>query len=291
MTLSGKSTGDAAVILPRPEGFRIPKISPLHVFIAFFLVLACVLVVILPLERSIEIIGNASFAATFFSYAQSSMFRLRLLAIASLVLGLAFLGFVPWRMPHGQGIALVLFWLSVFFVQNIYKAVKEISDSIEAPLGAEERMLLAATFPAMHSRDWQKLSRHASRKTLMKGEVILGAGESTTAIILLARGSANEVRLDGLPSLVRHPGTFFGELTWSLGKDAFNASPCSVLSASDAVHLLVWDYTTLDNLTAKNPRMLAALRDGFIRSAAFKHGLLRERTHDAPVYAGINTPS
>ena len=57
------------------------------------------------------------------------------------------------------------------------------------------------------------------------------------------------------------------------------------------VHLLVWDYTTLDNLTAKNPRMLAALRDGFIRSAAFKHGLLRERTHDAPVYAGINTPS
>ena len=34
-----------------------------------------------------------------------------------------------------------------------------------------------------------------------------------------------------------------------------------------------------------------ALRDGFIRSAAFKHGLLRERTHDAPVYAGINTPS
>ena len=36
----------------------------------------------------------------------------------------------------------------------------------------------------------------------------------------------------------------------------------------------------LDALTQNNPRMLAALRDGFLRSACFKHGLLQARTHD-----------
>lgn len=49
---------------------------------------------------------------------------------------------------------------------------------------------------------------------------------------------------------------------------------------SETAHILEWSYAELDALTQNNPRMLAALRDGFLRSACFKHGLLQARTHD-----------
>lgn len=63
--------------------------------------------VVLPIDKSVELIGNASFAATFLSYAQSDIIRLRLIAIASLCMGLIYNTYVHLQMPEGQGIALL----------------------------------------------------------------------------------------------------------------------------------------------------------------------------------------
>jgi hypothetical protein len=240
---------------------------------------------ILPAEQSINIIGNASFAASFLSYAQSEIIKLRLIAIASLCMGLIYNTYTHLQMPEGQGIALVIFWLALFLIQNIYKALVEVSQSIEARVDAAERQLLVAGFPAMHSKDWQSLAKNAKRRNLAKGDAILKAGDSTTSLMLLASGHACERRVDGLPSLVRRPGTFWGELTWSLGASRFDKSPCEVLITSETADLWEWDYATLDGLTQKNARLLAALRDGFLRSACFKHGLLAPRENDpSPVW-------
>lgn len=235
---------------------------------------------LMPLDNTIQLIGNASFAATFLSYAQSDMIRLRLIAIASLCMGLVYNTYVHLQMPDGQGIALVVFWLTVFLLQNLYKAVREVSQSIEASIECGERQLLVASFPAMHSKDWILLAKHAKRRTLAKDESILQAGESTEGLMLLSVGSAVERRLDGLLPLARLPGTFWGELTWSLGRSRYDQSPCTVVVVSENAEVWEWSYQVLDRLTKDNPRLLAALRDGFLRSACFKHGLLQSRLDD-----------
>lgn len=259
------------------------------VSIALLVMGAGALVVALPLERSIHLIGNASFAASFLSYAQSDMIKLRLIAIVSLCMGLIYNTYTHLQMPEGQGIALVIFWLSVFLMQNIFKALSEVSQSIEAPLDAGERQLMVAGFPTMHSKDWELLAKHAQKWSLSKGEVILNAGDETTTLLLLAAGKAMETRMDSISSLVRQPGTFWGELTWTLGKGRFDKSPCSVVVTSESAQLWHWDYETLDELTRKNPRMLASLRDGFLRSACFKHGLLKPRENDTDPIWGEQT--
>lgn len=248
----------------------------------------CVLLATLPLGQSIHIIGNASFAASFLSYAQSEIIKLRLIAIASLCLGLIYNTYTHLQMPEGQGIALVIFWLTVFLVQNIYKASVEVSQSIEAQIDPVERQLLVSGFPLMHSKDWQVLSKHARRRMLKKDESILRAGDSTKSLMLLAKGGATEQRIDDVPSLMRRPGTFWGELTWSLGASRFDKSPCAVIVTSDEAELWEWDYGVLDELTRRNARLLAALRDGFLRSACFKHGLLTPRSSDPkPVWGEV----
>ena len=259
---------------------RLPRLSQKKALVGTLALVSGAALVVLPIDKSIELIGNASFAATFLSYAQSDIIRLRLIAIASLCMGLVYNTYVHLQMPEGQGIALVIFWLGVFLVQNVAKAVREVSQSIEASLDPELRQLLAASFPSMHSKDWLQLMQAAHRREAQKQEVLLDAGASTTTLMLLASGSAVETRIDGLPPLVRQPGTFWGELTWSLGRERYNKSPCAVTVTSETAHILEWSYDELDALTRDNPRMLAALRDGFLRSACFKHGLLQARTHD-----------
>lgn len=240
-----------------------------------------VALVALPLERAVQIVGNASFAATFLSFAQSDILKLRLLAIASLIMGLIYNTNIHLNMPQGQGIALVLFWLALFLTQNLYMAGRELAQSIEVPMAPDERLLASTAFPTMHSRDWQILASACTKRTLPFGASLLCAGGQTDSIMLLAYGQADEVRSDGLPTLERHAGTFWGELTWTLGKGAFNQSPCEVMVTSPSAEIWEWSYERLNRLTARNPRMLAALRDGFLRSACFKHGLLQVRRHDA----------
>ena len=82
---------------------ELSSLSRKQALISVTALIAGVALVALPLERAIEIIGNGSFAATFISYAQSDIIRLRLIAIASLCMGLIYNTYVHLHMPEGQG--------------------------------------------------------------------------------------------------------------------------------------------------------------------------------------------
>jgi hypothetical protein len=88
---------------------RLPRLSQKKALVGTLALVSGAALVVLPIDKSIELIGNASFAATFLSYAQSDIIRLRLIAIASLCMGLVYNTYVHLQMPEGQGIALVIF--------------------------------------------------------------------------------------------------------------------------------------------------------------------------------------
>ena len=220
------------------------------------------------------LIGHASFLLTYLSYSQKSLIRLRMVAVVSLLLGLVYNTWINSNMPEGQDIHLVVFYLAVFLLQNIYVLSREIHHAMEVTLPTEQRELLVSAFPSMHSRDWVKLVACAKKREFRAGDEILALGAATTALQLIASGVAQEHR-KGVVKECRK-GVLWGELTFVLGLHYFNASPVSIVARSDRVTVLEWPYETLRKLSAENQRFNAALQNGFVHSAGMKHGLLSD---------------
>jgi hypothetical protein len=224
------------------------------------------------LAMAFSAIGHISFALTFLSYAQREIIRLRMIAVASLLCGLIYNGWVQSRMTGDDNIWLVIFWLSVFLIQNIILLVREIRAGLEMSLPAESRSLMVSIFPMMHSRDWHTLVGMAQVKTFSRGTKILDVGEPTTRLQLIVSGTAIENR-NGVTRQCGK-GTLWGELTYVMGDDQFNASPVSIVTNSETLVVYSWSYAMLRELAAKNLRLHAALQHGFVYSAGLKHGLL-----------------
>lgn len=264
---------------PIPVNLRTARLL-LGVLIVVAILAAAPWALTLSSQELFYALGHLSFAITFLAYAQKDLIKLRLIAITSLVVGLIYNSYVHVNMPPDQNLWPVLLWMGVFLIQNVINSVREVSRSMEIAIPAHERLIQASAFPQTHSRDWALLSQHAQKKILGCGEVILKKGQSTDSLQMLVFGSAQESRDDQQP-IRRRLGALWGELTWVLGRDMFNSSPCDVTVTSDTAEVWTLSYETLDKLCAKNDRLAAALKDGFIRSASFKHGLLIERAHDS----------
>lgn len=219
-----------------------------------------------------DVLGHLSFLLTFLSFFQSDLIKLRLWAISAGIIGLIYNGWVHWHMPDGSGIWPVLIWMTIFMCQNITLAVLQIREAIEVRLHPASRNLMCASFATMHSRDWSRLAAARVERRLKPGEALLKAGDSTDCLMLLASGRLEERRLDGRTYL-RIPGTIFGELTYMLGPEEYNSSPCTITAIDDDTVVYCWEYRTLKAL-ARTLRFKQALEDGFIRSAGLKHGLL-----------------
>lgn len=218
------------------------------------------------------VMGHVSFALTFASFAQRDIIRLRLIAVASLVLGLGYNIWINANMQGDDNIWLVVGWLAVFLIQNIYFLVNAIREGLETSLSHDMRELMVQTFPMMHSRDWQHMVRTATVKRYCKDARVLCVGQATHALQLIATGTALETRAGENRTCTR--GTLWGELTYVMGKDYFNASPVDIVADSDELTVYEWEYGPLKAMAEKNLRLQAALQHGFVHSAGLKHGLL-----------------
>jgi hypothetical protein len=225
----------------------------------------------------VDISGHLAFILTFVSFFQKSMIKLRLWAIVAGVAGLGYNGWVHSMMPAEQGIWPVLFWLSVFLIQNIVLAVIEIRDRMEVKLRPASRELMVSAFPGMHSRDWSALLDIREERYLAIGEKLIGIRGPTDSFMILAAGELDEIRHDGRV-FKRKPGTMFGELTFIMGVDEFNSSPCDVICSQGVAVVYSFPYEKLRKL-CKSPRLKLAFEEGVVRSAGLKHGLL----HGDPV--------
>jgi hypothetical protein len=221
----------------------------------------------------IDIIGHLSFGLTAVSFAMRRLVWLRVFAVASLLFGLFY--------NYAVGpLWLVLFWLAIFLVINLTRIVLDIIANLEIKLPYAQKKLLFSAFPTMHSRDWQKLYACAKVKKYTAGEAMLEFDEETKAITLIAKGQALETRSRSQRRRrddtikYRSPGTFWGELTFVIGNDQFNGSPCRITADTHGCEVIMWTYADLAELTEKNDRLRAALVDGFVRSAGLKHGLM-----------------
>lgn len=231
------------------------------------------------------VLGHASFLITFLSFAQTNIILLRVISVFALTVGLVYNTYVHVSMPLDQNLWPVLIWMGVFWFQNVGLTIRSIINGQEVTLAPKDRMLAVKTLPKLHSRDWLLLTDLGTFTNLVKGATILRVGDATTHLTVLASGTVDEIRAD-VPLMHRGEGTIFGEITLVMGAEEYNSSPCHIVVTSATAQTLSWSYTALDALSTKHPRLWAAMLDGFMRSAAFKHGLLKEREQDSPEISG-----
>lgn len=234
--------------------------------------------------------GHLSFLITFLAYQQRNVIRLRLIAILSLGIGLAYNSLIQSRMPEDQNIYPVLFWMVVFIVQNLALVVRAIADQLETPLRPASRELMVKTFPTMHSKDWSRLLAAGAEMVHPKGTVLLAADGATDSLHILASGSIVQTS-PGSPDLLNNAGTMWGERTFFLGEDEFNSSPCAILALTN-VRIIKINYENLHKL-CESDRMRAALFEGVLRSfcqnrTAHLHHAINEP--HAQTSAGFPTP-
>ena len=218
------------------------------------------------------VLGHLSFLITFLSYAQRDIIKLRLLAVASLSIGLVYNSWVHINMPPGQDLWPVIIWLSLFLAQNIYLAVRSIRDQIEVRLSPHSRKLLAHAMPFMHSKDWDRLQRMATVELHRRGDVLLNIGDSTSRVFLLASGEVEVTRQDRDGPLRRGPGELWGEITYIMGERDYDHSPSRMTVCSDTAEVWSWSYEQIGQFCL-DERSRAALYAAFVRAAGLKHGL------------------
>lgn len=229
---------------------------------------------LLPQKEFFYVLGHLSFAVTYLAYTQRTMLRLRFVVVLGLLLGLVYNVYIHFHMPPDQHLWPVLLWMSLFLVVNLYKAGAEVVDSIETPVTALQRPLLAAAFPTMHTHDWSKLVKKARMQRYKRGDVIVPLGGQTDTVMVLAIGAADEL-VPGREPDKRTVGTIWGELSFVMGVEAFNSSPCDIVVTSDHATVLSWDYEVLHELCHSNDRLSHALKDSFLRDGYRKHGKTR----------------
>lgn len=105
-------------------------------------------------------IGHLSFFLSALSFMMSSILLLRLLAIGSLLVGIAYNSMIAMGFANGvpnPELWNVVGWLVTFLLINVGQSIRLLVQNNEIKLPEIERSLLAIAAPLMRTRGWAKL--------------------------------------------------------------------------------------------------------------------------------------
>lgn len=221
----------------------------------------------------LTLIGTASFLLVAVSYMLRSILWLRVAALASGALGIPYNAYLAAGSEGQTADELwrVTFWLSSFFLINVWQSFRLLHANIEVRLPEEDRLLGSSVFPQMRSRDIRDLLASAEQIAFADGGVVLSTGDRTDALYCVARGGL----LERLPAgdVRRLPRfSLFGDATW-LVQEQYDGSPGQLISAGESL-LYRWPYDALRELVSGRPEMSAAIADGIARGMVKKRGFL-----------------
>lgn len=200
----------------------------------------------------LDMVGHASFLLTALSFYVRDMVLLRVLAIASGIVGVAYNYFLP-----AGPLWLVIFWLTVFVLINVTRIVGLILERREVAFSEEEAELHETQFKNFSPVEFMKLLRIAEWCNAGKGEVLATEGESVGGLKLLFNG---EVAIQkGEEEIGKaHDGAMIGEMSFLKGGHA-NAT----VTATTPCRYLYWSGDELRKMLQRNPSMDLAMRHVF----------------------------
>lgn len=200
----------------------------------------------------LDIVGHTSFLLTALSFYVRDMVLLRVLAIGSGIVGIAYNYFLP-----AGPLWLVIFWLSVFVLINVTRIVGIVMERREVAFTEEEAELFETQFKNFSPVEFMKLLRIAEWRDATSGDVLATEGEEVGGLKLLFNGEVS-IKRGGEEIGKANDGAMIGEMSFLKGGEA-NAT----VTASTPCRYLYWTADELKKMLQRNPSMDLAMRHVF----------------------------
>ena len=182
----------------------------------------------------ISVFGNLSFTLTAVSFLMKDMIRLRLIALLSGVFGIIFNFFVA-----EDPLWLVIFWLTVFMLINLYMLISTYLKNKSAKFSKDEKELFAALFPELSPFEFFRLIRAGTWLSESKELLFIKAGNKNDKVALIWHGKARVIK-KGTEIAELRRGSFLGELSY-----VKNSFPEADVVLEPGSTLLVWKHEEL----------------------------------------------
>ena len=200
----------------------------------------------------LDFIGHVSFLITALSFALRDMMALRIFAIVSCLIGIAY----NYLIPEGP-LWLVIFWLSIFIVINGFRIVRFVLERRAIEFSDEEAELHDTVFSNFSPIEFKKLLRIGEWQNVEVGQKLAEQGSVVGGLKLLYNGEV-KVERDGAEIGRARDGAMIGEISFIQGGPAtatvLATKPCSYVS---------WPGKELRRLLARNPSMDVAMKQVF----------------------------
>ncbi len=200
----------------------------------------------------LDLVGHLSFLLTAMSFYVRDMMLLRVLAIASGLVGIAY----NYYLPVGP-LWLVIFWLAVFVTINMTRIVGIVLERREVAFTEEEAELYETQFKNFSPVEFMKLLRIGEWCDAEPGEILATEGEKLRRLKLLFNGEVSIRRADEEIGTARD-GAMIGEMSFLKGGSA-NAT----VTATTPCRYLAWSGEELKKMLQRNPGMDLAMRHVF----------------------------
>lgn len=207
----------------------------------------------------IDLIGHLSFALTAISFYLRDILLLRLLAIASGLIGIVF----NILIPNGP-IWLVVFWLAVFIFINAQRVLVLLWERRDLKLTEEEQELFETVFRSFSPYEFLKVMRVAKWVEYKAAEVVTTEGKPVDSLHLIYHGAVS-IRKEGSDIGEARDGAMIGEMSFLSGGNA-NADVKTIVPTK----FVKWEKQDLRALLKRNPSLEIVFQTIFATDLAKK---------------------
>ena len=201
---------------------------------------------------TLEVVGHVSFALGAVSYWVRDEIWLRSLLILSFATGLIYNA-----LPPVGPLWLVLFWLAVYVVINVFRISTKLAETRNVKLNEEEAELRETVFPEFTPVKFAKLMRIGTWKNVAVGTTLTIQGQPVSEVIVVQSGHLS-VEIDGHNVHTLKDGEIVGEMSFIGGHPA-----SATVRAVTPTRYVAWLQPALRALLARNPAMSSAMRSVF----------------------------
>lgn len=191
---------------------------------------------------SITVIGHLSFAAAALSFLMKDIILLRVIAILSSLLGILYNFFAA-----AEPLWLVIFWLSIFMIINLYQTITILFESRLVEFSESELEIRNKFFEQLSLNHFKKLINLGKYRTFPKATRIIKMNQDTPELKLIISGSVKIEQNNKILARLK-AGSFIGEVSFMSGSKA-----SANVSASEETDVISWDQTSLRKLLVANP--------------------------------------
>ena len=218
----------------------------------------------------VDVFGHLSFALIAVSYAVRDMLVLRVISVASGLIGLFYNYFLP-----GGTIWLAIFWISLFMIINGARIIGLYSEQRSVSFSEDEKELYETIFQKFSPVEFMKLMRLADWKEIPQNDYITKEGEEFESLKFLFNGEVS-INKNGKEIAHARDGAMIGEISFLQGGNA-----TATVQASQPCRCVVWPKEELQSLLKRNPTMDIAMKHVFSMDLTRK---LLGRDDPEPIY-------